>query len=69
MCIRDRQKIAKGDDANGFYPNLSVNQLLELTEKGLVGSFLHVVTAKESQPAFYIEKYPFYLDMLLHRSH
>lgn len=42
------QKIAKGDDANGFYPNLSVNQLLELTEKGLVGSFLHVVTAKES---------------------
>lgn len=42
------QKIAKGDDANGFYPNLSVNQLLELTEKGLAGSFLHVVTAKES---------------------
>lgn len=42
------QKIAKGDDANGFYPNLSVNQLLELTEKGWVGSFLHVVTAKES---------------------
>ncbi len=42
------QKIAKGDDANGFYPNLSVNQLLELTEKGLVGSFLHVVTAEES---------------------
>ena len=42
------QKIAKGDDANGFYPNLSVNRLLELTEKGLVGSFLHVVTAKES---------------------
>ena len=42
------QKIAKGDDANGFYPNLSVNQLLELTEKGLVGSFLHVVTACRS---------------------
>lgn len=42
------KKIAKGDDANGFYPNLSVNQLLELTEQGLVGSFLHVLTAKES---------------------
>lgn len=42
------QKIAKGDDANGFYPNLSINQLLEMTEKGLVGSFLHVVTAEES---------------------
>ena len=42
------KKITKGDDANGFYQNLSINQLLELTESGKVGSFLHVVTAQES---------------------
>lgn len=42
------QKITKGDDANGFYPNLSINQLLDMTAQGKVGSFLHVVTAEES---------------------
>lgn len=42
------QKVGHNDDANGFYPNLSVNDLLELTRKGLVGSFLHVVTVAEA---------------------
>jgi len=47
--IRQNQQsmISKGDDAHGFYPNLSINELLQLTEKGLVGSFLHVFTVKE----------------------
>jgi beta-glucosidase len=41
-------KIAKNDDAQGFYQNLTVNDLLKLTESGMVGSFLHVVTAEET---------------------
>lgn len=40
--------VAKNDDAYGFYPNLSVNDLLKMTEEGKVGSFLHVVTANEA---------------------
>lgn len=52
--IRETQKkfknknIGKGDDAHGFYPDLSINDLLRLTEQGKVGSFLHVVTPEES---------------------
>ena len=42
------QRIAKNDDAYGFYPNLSINDLYKMTEEGLVGSFLHVVTAEEA---------------------
>lgn len=42
------KKVAKGDDANGFYANLSINELLQRTERGEVGSFLHVLTAQES---------------------
>lgn len=42
------KKVSKDDDANGFYPDLSIAELLKLTEDGLVGSFLHVVTAQES---------------------
>jgi beta-glucosidase len=42
------EKIAKNDDAQGFYQNLSVNDLLKMTENGMVGSFLHVVTVEES---------------------
>lgn len=47
--IRQNQQsmISKGDDAHGFYPNLSINELLQLTEKGLVGSYLHVFSVKE----------------------
>ncbi len=40
--------IAANDDAHGFYPTLSVNDLYEMTEQGLIGSFLHVVTIEES---------------------
>ena len=50
--IRDNQALAKGiaanDDAHGFYPTLSINDLYEMTEKGQIGSFLHVVTIEES---------------------
>lgn len=41
-------KVAKNDDAYGFYPNLSINDLYRMTEEGKVGSFLHVVTAEEA---------------------
>jgi len=40
--------VAKNDDAYGFYPNLSINDLYQMTEEGKVGSFLHVVTAEEA---------------------
>lgn len=40
--------VAKNDDAYGFYPDLSVNDLLKMTEEGKVGSYLHVVTAEEA---------------------
>jgi beta-glucosidase len=35
-------------DKNGFYPGLSTDGLLELLETGEIGSFLHVVEAKEA---------------------
>ncbi len=35
-------------DQKGFYPNLSTDDLLTLIEKGEIGSFLHVVDAKEA---------------------
>lgn len=40
--------VAKNDDAYGFYPHLSVNDLYRMTEEGKIGSFLHVVTAEEA---------------------
>ena len=42
------QKIAKNDDAYGFYPTLSINDLYQMTEDGKIGSFLHVTTAEEA---------------------
>lgn len=42
------QKVGKNDDAHGFYPSLSVNDLYRMTEEGKIGSFLHVVTGKEA---------------------
>lgn len=42
------QQVGKNDDANGFYPTLSINDLYRMTEEGLVGSFLHVVTGEEA---------------------
>ena len=41
-------KISNNDDAHGFYKNLSVNDLLQMTEEGKVGSFLHVTSAEET---------------------
>ena len=41
-------KVRENNDANGFYKNLSIDNLIQLTESGLVGSFLHVVTPEES---------------------
>lgn len=42
------EKVAKNDDAYGFYPTLSVNDLYRMTEEGKIGSFLHVVAAEEA---------------------
>jgi len=36
------------DDAYGFYPNLSPKDVARLVVEGKIGSFLHVVTAKEA---------------------
>ncbi len=52
--IRENQQrfkgkgVAKNDDAYGFYPTLSVNDLYRMTQEGKIGSFLHVVTAEEA---------------------
>lgn len=52
--IRENQQrfkgkgVAKNDDAYGFYPTLSINDLYRMTEQGMIGSFLHVVTAEEA---------------------
>ena len=36
------------DDAYGFYPDLSPRDVANLVKEGKIGSFLHVVTAKEA---------------------
>ena len=36
------------NDANGIYPDMTIEQIEELVKKGLIGSFLHVVTASEA---------------------
>ena len=36
------------DDANAFYPGLSITEIEKMTAEGKIGSFLHVVTAKEA---------------------
>lgn len=41
-------KQLKNNDAASFYPGLSINGLRTMVSSGLVGSFLHVVTAKEA---------------------
>lgn len=38
----------KTNTARGFYPGLTSKDIAAMTEKGLVGSFLHVVTAEET---------------------
>ncbi|MCC8144706.1 MAG: hypothetical protein LIO97_13205 [Tannerellaceae bacterium] len=38
----------KESHAQGFYPNLHSTELIEMTRQGLIGSFLHVVTAREA---------------------
>ena len=42
------QKVSANDDAYGFYPHLSINDLYRMTAEGKIGSFLHVVTAEEA---------------------
>lgn len=41
------QELAKSD-ASGFYPGVTVENIREMTRNGLIGSFLHVVTAEEA---------------------
>ncbi|MFC2296397.1 MAG: glycoside hydrolase family 3 protein, partial [Prevotella sp.] len=46
------QELEKSD-ASGFYPGYTVEDIREMTRKGLIGSFLHVVTAEEAN---YLQK-------------
>ncbi len=41
-------KVASNNDANGMYKNLTISQLEQMTEQGLVGSFLHVLNPSEA---------------------
>lgn len=36
------------NDALGYYPGFSIDSLISMTKKGLIGSFLHVLTAEET---------------------
>jgi len=38
----------KANDAQAFYPSLNVSEIGRMTEQGLIGSFLHVVTTEEA---------------------
>ena len=38
----------ENNDAQGFYKTLSVNDVTAMCEEGKIGSFLHVLTAKEA---------------------
>jgi len=38
----------KKSDAQGFYPGLFSSDVAKMTEEGLIGSFLHVLTAEEA---------------------
>ena len=38
----------ENNDAQGFYKTLSVNNISKMCEEGKIGSFLHVLTAKEA---------------------
>src|SRR3712207_2323512 len=38
----------ENSDASGFYPGYTIEQIREMTRKGLIGSFLHVVTTEEA---------------------
>ena len=38
----------ENNDAQGFYKTLSVNDVSAMCEEGKIGSFLHVLTAKEA---------------------
>lgn len=40
-------KVSKNNDANGFYKTHSIDDLTKMTEQGMIGSFLHVVTPEE----------------------
>jgi beta-glucosidase len=44
LSIEEMQK----SHATGFYPDLHSSEIEEMTKKGLIGSFLHVVTCKEA---------------------
>lgn len=36
------------NDARGFYPDLGISDITKMTENGMIGSFLHVVTVEEA---------------------
>lgn len=41
-------KQLKNNDANSFYPGLKIEDIERMVEQGMIGSFLHVVTASEA---------------------
>ena len=41
-------EVAANDDAMAMYKNLSAGQLMEMVKKGVVGSFLHVLSPQEA---------------------
>lgn len=46
--LKYKGKVGKSDDANATYNTLSIDGLKKLTEQGLIGSYLHVVSADEA---------------------
>ena len=38
----------ENNDSQGFYKNLSINDVIKMTSEGKIGSFLHVLTAEEA---------------------
>ena len=48
MRSRNPNDDKANNDARGFYKDLSINDVTKLTIEGKIGSFLHVLTAKEA---------------------
>lgn len=46
--FKGKKKINANNDANGVYPNLTIDEMLRMVEEGKIGSFLHVVDAEEA---------------------
>ena len=45
---RDKKAQSDNQDAQGFYPGINADTLRKWTREGLIGSYLHVLTAEEA---------------------